>query len=425
MFINCFAHQFDFKSVLSIMINERKEIDFTMVRTLKDIDISDKRVIMRVDYNVSIIDGQIANTKKIDDTFETIDYLVEKNAKIILLSHFGRVSKEEDKENNSLRPVYDYIKSLNRYDILFSAVNMGEMLTNISNNLKPRQIVLAENTRFLDIDGGLESNCDIQLSMYWASIADVYIDDAFGSMHRKHSSIAGIPKFLPSAIGFLVEKEISNLDKIVKNPDKPFVVVMGGAKLEDKIELMYSLAEKADFILLGGGIANTFLKALGYDIGSSFASNRCLNIAKQIMKEFPDKIVLPKDVIINTTYSSDVFQLKKIDDIAADDVIGDIGSGAIQNYKRIIDKAGTIFVNGTVGMYERYGFANGTSEILNIVSSTSAFKVVGGGDAISALKKFKLTEKVDFVSTGGGATLQYIADGELPGIIAIEKSQKE
>jgi len=396
-----------------------------MIKFLKDINVKEKRVILRVDFNVPIEDGKITDTNKIDSELKTIDYLVKEKAKIIILSHFGRIKTEEDKLTNSLRPVFDYIKGLNKYDILFSAVPMGDMLTTMARTLKPGQMVLVENTRFLDLQGKMESSCDIQLSMYWASLADIYIDDAFGSMHRNHASITGIPKHLPSAAGFLVEKEITNLKPLIENPPRPFVVVMGGAKLDDKIELIYSLAEVADHILIGGGIANTFLKSAGYDIGSSLVSNEALGKAKAIAQEFPDKIILPKDVITSPSYSDTTYELKGLNDIVVDDVIGDIGSGAITNFKRIIDSAKTIFINGTVGMYEQKPFSNGTQEILRIISESSAKKIVGGGDAAAACVKFKYGHKMDFISTGGGATLTYIANHTLPGIEALEVKDEE
>lgn len=391
-----------------------------MIKFLKDIDVEDKRVILRVDYNVPIENGKITNTKKIDDSFETIDYLVKNNAKIIILSHFGRVKTEEDKEKNSLKPVFDYIKSLDKYDILFSSVTMGEMLTTMARNLKPGQMILAENTRFLDLDGNLESSCDTQLSEYWAELADVYVDDAFGSMHRNHASITGIPKHLPSAAGFLVEKEVTNIYPLISNPERPFVVIMGGAKLDDKIELIYSLAEEADHILLGGGIANTFLKAAGYDIGSSLVSDDAIRNAKAILQEFPDKIILPKDVITSPSYLKDKYELKSVEDIVIDDIIGDIGSAAIENYKRILESAKTIFINGTVGIYEEKPFSNGTQEILRILKEVPAKKIVGGGDAGTAVKKFGYESDMDFISTGGGSTLTYIANRTLPGLLALE-----
>lgn len=390
-----------------------------MIKFIKDVNLKEKRVILRVDYNVPLENGKITNTKKIDDSFETLSYLAKEGAKVIILSHFGRVKTEEDKATNSLKPVYDYIKSLEKYDILYCSVVMGTMLDNMARNLEPGQMILVENTRYMDLQGNLESECDAQLSMYWAGLADVYIDDAFGSMHRNHASVTGIPKYLPSVAGFLVEKEITNLQPLIENPPRPFVVVMGGAKLDDKIELIYSLAETADHILLGGGIANTFLKAAGYDVGSSLVSDEAVRNAKAIMQEFPDKMILPKDVITSPSYA-DTYELKKIDEIVIDDVIGDIGSEAIQNFKRILESAKTIFINGTVGMYEQKPFSNGTQEILNIVSNTNAKTIVGGGDAGTAVKKFNYEDKINFISTGGGSTLSFIANHTLPGIEALK-----
>jgi len=396
-----------------------------MIKYLKDLDLKEKRVILRVDYNVPVENGKIINTKKIDDSFETIDYLVKERAKIIVLSHFGRIKTEDDKKDNTLKPIYDYIKSLNKYDILYSAVPMGDMLTTMANTLEPGQIVLVENTRFLDLNGNLESSNDIQLSMYWASLAEVYIDDAFASMHRFHSSITGIPKEIEEkGAGFLVEKEIENLKPLITNPNKPFTVIMGGAKLDDKIELIYSLAEIADNILLGGGIANTFLKASGYDIGSSLVSDESLAKAKAILAEFKDKIVLPKDVIVSPTYSQ-TYELKDLEDIVIDDMIGDIGSKTVEHFKSIIEKANTIFINGTVGKYEEKPFSNGTQEILNLAANSKAKTIVGGGDAGTAAKKFGYEEKLDFISTGGGATLSYIANRTLPGLTALEIDDEE
>jgi len=401
------------------------EKDDMMIKFLKDIDTKEKKVLLRVDYNVPMKDGKITNTKKIDDSLKTIDYLVKQKAKIIILSHFGRVKTEEDKNANSLKPIFDYLKSLDKYDILFSATPMGEMLDTMARTLEPGQLVLVENTRFMDLEGNLESDCDAQLAMYWADLADVYVDDAFGSMHRNHASITGIPKYIPSAAGLLVQEEIEHLRPLITEPESPFVVIMGGAKLDDKIELIYSLAEKADHILLGGGIANTFLRALGYDLGSSLVSTDALQNARAIIQEFKDKILLPRDVITSPSYSDDIYELKKIEDIVPDDVVGDIGAKAIENYKKFIEKAKTIFINGTVGMYEQKPFSNGTQEILRLVSESDAKKIVGGGDAGAAIEKFKYQKKMDFVSTGGGSTLYYIANHSLPGLDVIGTKNEE
>ena len=395
-----------------------------MITVLKNADIANKQVIVRVDYNVPFKNGEILDTKKIDSSFETIDYLIENNCSIILLSHFGRVKTEEDKASNSLKPVYDYIKSLNKYEVKFCDTPMGEKLDKMADELKEKEILLVENTRFMDLNGKLESGNDAQLASYWAELGEFYVDDAFGSMHRSHASVTGIPKFLPSAIGFLAEKEVTNLAPIIDVKERPFVVIMGGAKLDDKISLIYNLIEKADFLLLGGGIANTFLKAAGFEVGSSMYSKESLDVASSIMQEFPDKIILPKDMIVSPTYSESQYEIKSIKDIVKDDVIGDIGTEAVNNYKRFLDKASLVFVNGTVGIYEKKEFSNGTNEILRIVSNLPCKKIVGGGDAASAVKKFGYEDKMDFISTGGGATLTYIAEGSLPGIEALKSEQE-
>lgn len=392
-----------------------------MIKLLSDMDLENKKVLLRVDYNVPVKDGAILDDNRITSSFETIDYLLNQNCKIILLSHFGKIKKEEDKKDNSLKIVYDYIKGLDRYDILFCDTPMGEKLDDMAAKLEDGQILLVENTRFTDLQGNLESSCDVQLSTYWADLADVYVDDAFGCMHRNHASVTGIPKYLPGCIGLLTQKEIKNLSELINIKERPFVVVMGGAKLDDKIDLIYTLIEKADFILLGGGIANTFLKANGYNVGESLISPDKLNDAKAITEEFKDKIILPKDVIASPTFSDVKYQLKTLDELTSDDVIGDIGVEAIKNYSRIINEAKLIFVNGTVGLYEQKEYSNGTGEILRAVANSNAKKIVGGGDAASSVKKYNLEDKIDFISTGGGASLTYIAKGSLPGLDALNQ----
>ena len=392
-----------------------------MIKLLSDMDLDNKKVIVRVDYNVPVKDGSILDDNRITSSFETIDYLLDHDCKIILLSHFGKVKKEGDKKENSLAIVYDYIKNLDRYDILFCDTPMGPKLDEMADNLEAGQILLVENTRFLDLNGNLESSCDAQLSTYWAGLADLYVDDAFGCMHRNHASVTGIPKYLPGCIGLLTQKEIKNLANLINVEERPFVVIMGGAKLDDKIDLIYTLIEKADFVLLGGGIANTFLKANGYNVGESLISKDKLADAKAITEEFKDKIILPKDVIASPTFSEVKYQLKTLDEVTADDVIGDIGVEAIKNYTRIIDSAKLIFVNGTVGMYEKKEYSNGTGEILRAIADYSAKKIVGGGDAAASVKKYKLADKMDFISTGGGASLTYIAQGSLLGLDALNQ----
>ena len=398
------------------------------MKFLSEIDVNelkDKRVVLRVDYNVPMKDGEILDTNKIDSSFQTIDYLIGLGCKLIIFSHFGRVKSEEDLKDNTLQPVFNYIKGLNKYNIKFSHIIMGKPLDDMAENLAPGEMILVENTRFMDVRGKLESSCDTQLAMYWANLGSFYVDDAFGSMHRNHASVTGIPKYVDGAIGFLAEKEIKNLNKLLDVKERPFIVIMGGAKLDDKIELIYSLAEKADHVLLGGGIANTFLTAAGIETGSSLVSRDSLFNAKSILNEYPDKIILPKDVIVSPTYNKEQVEVKMVEDLVMDDVIGDIGIRAVENYKRFINSAKIIFVNGTVGMYEKKEFANGTREILDAVSKSSALKIVGGGDAASSVANFGYKDKMDFISTGGGATLSYIANGSLPGIDALIKDENK
>ena len=394
-----------------------------MKKYINEVNIKNKRIIMRVDYNVPITNGLISDTKKIDATFETLDYLVSQNCKIIILSHIGRITDESSKAKNSLKPVFDYIKKKNKYDIIFCGEPKKPMLDTICKNLHPKQIVLVENVRYMDIPNNLESGCDDNYSIYLASFADIYVNDAFASMHRNHASVTGIPKYIPSYFGLLVKKELENLKVLQKNIRRPFVVVMGGAKLDDKIELMRSLLKKADKVLIGGGIANAFLKALDFDIGATSVTDQSVIAAKELLRDFSNKLVVPKDVIASPSYSDSSYTMKKVSDVVIDDVLGDIGFEAIKNYTKFIKEAKTIFVNGTMGIYEQKEFADGTRLILEeVANNKNAIRIVGGGDAGAALKKFNLEKQMSYISTGGGATLKYIADGTLPGIEIIIKN---
>ena len=392
---------------------------------INEMKVKNKTVILRTDYNVPIRNGRINDTKKIDDTFETIDYLLSNNNKIIILTHMGRIKSEEDKQKNTLYPVYEYLNSLNKYKVKFSKEPMGEEFENEISKLEFGEILLAENTRYLDLNNKLESKCDIQLAMYYSKFASFFVNDAFACMHRDNTTITGIPRYLPSAFGLLVKKELENLKVVTTDIQKPFIVVMGGAKLDDKIELVSNLLEKADYVLFGGGIANSFLKAAGYDIGASLTTDESVITAYKLLEKYQNKIILPKDVIVSPSYSENSYNIKKIDDIVLDDVIGDIGSGAIQNYARILSTAKTIFLNGTVGIYEQLEFSNGTRMLLEEITKTNAIKIVGGGDAAASVKKFNLEDKMDFISTGGGATLTYIANNSLIGIDAVIESIKK
>ena len=395
-----------------------------MYRKLSNMDIDNKRIILRVDYNVPIKDGVILDDNKITASLETIKYLLSHNCSIILLSHLGKVKKEEDKNKNSLAPVADKLQELLNYPVMFIKETRSTQLEELSHNLKPQQIIMLENTRFEDVPLKLESNNDPQLASYWASLADIFVMDAFGSAHRAHASTNGIAKFIPSCIGLLVEKELTILDKYLFNPERPFTVIMGGAKIEDKLSLIKSLLPKCDYLLLTGCLANTCLKALNLNIGASISSdnNEILNEVKTLLSQYKKKIMLPLDVIVGNTYNKNYVDYKYLTEIKPDDQIMDIGSKTIDKYKTAINISKTIFVNGTAGLYEDIKFANGTKELFAAISKENSANIVGGGDSVSAAINLGYKEKLTYLSTGGGATLEYIANQKLEALEIFKES---
>ena len=284
--------------------------------------------------------------------------------------------------------------------------------------MKPGEIIVLENTRFEDVPNKLESGNDPQLAMYWAELADIYCLDAFGSAHRKHASTYGVAKYLPSCIGYLVQKEVEVLDKYVLHAEHPFTIVMGGAKVEDKVELIESLLPRCDNLLITGGIANSCLSTLGFNVGASLCTKdpEIQNKLKNILVKYKEKIKLPMDVIVGSTHDNNYVNHVNIDKVNDDEAIFDIGVKTVNQFKEIIDKSATIFVNGTAGKYEDIKYANGTRELLTNIVNSKAIKIVGGGDGVSAVKHFNLADRFNFLSTGGGATLEYIIQQGLPAI---------
>ena len=377
------------------------------MKTLKDFEFKGKKVILRSDFNVSIKDGKIISNERITAELPTINYLIEKGAKVIIMSHSGKINGEEDKKKNTLYIVYEELLKLINTKIIFSPATHGKILEEKISFLQNGEVLLMENTRYEDLENKKESNCDEELSRYWASLGDIFINDAFGMTHRKHASNYGINKFLPTGIGFLIENEIRGLAPIVK-PQKPFTIIMSGAKLEDKLSLIKSLVPKCDKLLLGGGIANTFL-AVNNNIGQSLASHDLISEAQNLISIYKERIIMPVDVKVKNDTKSLV---KDISDITDNDIILDIGPKTLELYKKYISASETIFLNGTVGKYEEEGFEDGTKEILDAVSKTEAYSVIGGGDALSSAEYFKIND-FSFISTGGGATLNYIATEKL------------
>lgn len=367
------------------------------MKTIKDIDLKNKKVVIRVDYNVPIENGVIKDSSKIKKSLRSINYLLENNCRVVILSHFGRIKSEEDKIKNSLKVVAKELANLLGKNVKFLDNCYGDKVKNIVDNCGLGEVILLENTRFMDIYDKKESGNDLALAEYWASLGEVYINDAFGSMHRAHASTAGIAKFLPHAIGFLVMDELEHLNILIHNTPHPFTVFMGGAKVDDKLPIIKSLIERCDYLLVGGGIANSFLKAKGADIGNSIATSDegIINELKKLMEDYKGKIVLPIDFTID------------------DGIIYDVGNKSIEVYKKYIDKSEIIFVNGTCGKFEDERFMEGTSNLFKTLKESGKKVIVGGGDTASACIKFGFKDSFDFISSGGGATLEYIADGTL------------
>lgn len=366
------------------------------MESIKGINVEGKKVIVRVDYNVPIKDGKITDDTRIIASLKTINYLLENNAKIILLSHLGRIKSSEDKDNNSLEIVAKHLSTLVSCGIYFVPFTRGEIVKKTIENMNNGEIVLLENTRFEDYPKTLESSCDEALSRYWASLGDIFVLDAFGSAHRCHASTYGISKFLPSYSGFLVDNEVSMLDKAIHQKK---TLILGGAKVEDKIGVIDNLINTSDYILLGGAMCFTFLKASGINIGESIVSNDKLMYAKNLLDSHKDKIILPIDIVTNNG-------IKDVINMSNSDIGYDIGPKTVEKYNELLGNSKLILWNGPLGMFEDEKYENGTKGIMEYIYKQSIPTILAGGDIISASHKFKYN--FTYLSTGGGATLEYL-----------------
>lgn len=388
-----------------------------MKKTIKDYDLKDKKVIIRVDFNVPIKDNKILDDNRIKESIQTINYALDNGAKVILMSHLGRIKTEEDKEKNSLQIVSERLSELLNKEVIFVNNTRGEELENKINSLNSGDILLMENTRYEDLNGKLESGNDIELGKYWASLGDIFINDAFGTSHRAHASNVGIASNIPSGIGFLIEKELEAFNDTLNNPQRPFTVIMGGAKVSDKIGVIENLVNKADNILIGGAMAYTFLKASGLPVGKSLIDEENIEFCTKMLKEYPDKIILPIDSvnakeISEDTNTSECF----VSDIKSDDIGLDIGHSTVKLFKEYLESSKTIIWNGTVGYSEIDLFATGTKELCEILKNIDAVKIIGGGDTASAIINFGYKDYMTHISTGGGASLELLEGKKLPGI---------
>jgi len=392
------------------------------MKTIKDLDLAGKKVIIRCDFNVPFKDGIITDDNRIKESLPTINYALDNHAKVVLMSHLGRVETLLDKETNSLALVAKRLEQLLNHPVLFIDETRGSKLETAINNMHDGDIILMENTRFEDIDNKKESNNDIELGKYWASLADIYINDAFGTSHRSHASNVGIATYLPNAIGFLIEKELKFLQLAVDNPKRPFTVILGGSKIADKIGVISNLVNKADYILIGGGMAYTFLKASGYEIGKSLLDIDSLDFCKTILTQYPNKIILPIDIVCATAKSNEVICYNvEVTNIPSDMMGLDIGYHTIELFNKYINQSKTVMWNGPMGVFELENFAKGTKAVLETLSKLDGVTIIGGGDSASAAINFGYKDKLTHISTGGGASLELLEGKVLPGIAIIRK----
>lgn len=389
--------------------------------TIKDLNITNKKVIIRCDFNVPIKDDKIVDDTRIKESLETIKYCLENNCKVILLSHLGRIKEKKDLEKNNLSPVAKHLSKLLNKKVLFSETTRGKELENIIENMNFKDVLLIQNTRYEDLDGKKESGNDEELGKYWASLGEIFINDAFGTAHRAHASNVGIASNLPSAIGFLIEKELKALS-ILERPPHPFIVILGGAKVADKIGVIEKLVTKADKILIGGGMAFTFLKAKGYEIGKSILDEESIDFCKKILKDYDAKIILPIDFAVSKEYTNDQpYQEKDIENLQKDEMGLDIGSKTRKLFEENIEKASIVMWNGPLGVYEFDKYRKSTDIILKYIVENKIKTILGGGDIVAAATTAGYKEKVYHASTGGGATLEYLEGKELPGIEIIKR----
>ena len=395
---------------------------------VSDVDVKDKKVLVRVDFNVPIKDGVIGDDNRIVAALPTIKYLIEHGGKAILLSHLGRVKSDEDKKSLSLAPVAKRLGELLDKPVTFVPSNEGKEVEDAINNMKDGDVVVLENTRFQDIDndfGKRESKNDPKLGEYWASLGDVFVNDAFGTAHRSHASNVGIATAMkaagkPAAAGFLLEKEIKFLGNAVANPVHPFVTILGGAKVSDKIGVITNLIPKADHIIIGGGMAYTFLKAQGHKIGKSLVEDDKVEFAKELLEKAGDKLVLPIDNVAATEFNNDAASEVVGDDIPDNEMGLDIGPKTVELFKKTLEGAKTVVWNGPMGVFEMPNFAKGTLEVGRALADLpDATTIVGGGDSTAAAKQLGIAPKLTHISTGGGASLEYLEGKELPGIACV------
>ncbi|MFH0766985.1 MAG: phosphoglycerate kinase [Bacillota bacterium] len=393
-------------------------------KTIRDIQIKGKKVLIRVDFNVPLNNGEISDENRIVQALPTIEYVLAHQGRAIIFSHLGRVKDEADKASNSLLVVAHRLSELLKQEVIFVPVTRGRILEDAVNMLKDGEILMFENTRFEDLDGKKESKNDPELGKYWASLGDVFVNDAFGTAHREAASNVGISLNIKDTVaGFLLEKEINFIGGTLENPKRPFIAILGGAKVSDKIEVIKNLLKVADHVLIGGGMAYTFFKALGMEIGKSLLEADKIDLAKELLDQAKGKIILGDDVITAKSFDSESEKhVRNITEIPEDEMGMDIGPRTIALFESYITTAKTIIWNGPLGVFEFPRFAEGTRSIAQSVSEIKeqATTIIGGGDSAAAVIQFGLAEGFTHISTGGGASLEYLEGKLLPGIECVD-----
>jgi phosphoglycerate kinase len=389
------------------------------VRTLDDLEVKGKRVLVRADFNVPLRDGRITDDTRIRSTIPTIQALRERGASVILMSHLGR-PKGEVREELRLRPVAAQVGTLLDCEVGYARDVTGPAAKKMVEDLKPGDVGLIENLRF---DPREEKN-DPELSRELASLADCYVSDAFGAAHRAHASTVGVAELLPSAAGLLMEKEIKALSWVLNDADSPFVVILGGAKISDKIGAIEHLMTRAQRLLIGGGMANTFLKAAGHDVGASLVEDDNVTTATELMKRAEAQgveLLIPTDGVVTTEFSADAeSRVAQVGQFESNEMMLDIGPDTIKTFSEALSDAKTITWNGPMGVFEIEQFAGGTKAIATVVADSSAYSLIGGGDSVAAVEQMGLGEKISHISTGGGASLEFLEGKTLPGVAVLE-----
>ena len=389
-------------------------------KTVRDIDVKGKKVLVRCDFNVpQTEDGTITDNRRIVSALDTIKYLIENNAKVILCSHLGR-PKGEFKKEFSLKPIAEELSKLLGKEVKLASDVIGESAQELTSNMKEGEVVLLENVRF----HREETDNDPEFAKKLASLAEIYVNDAFGTAHRAHASTAGVAEYLPAVSGFLIEKEINFMGDALENPERPFMAILGGKKVSDKIGVIEALLEKVDTLLIGGAMAYTFFKSMGYEVGNSICELDKLNLAKEIMQKAKDKgvkLMLPVDTKVGKEFKPDTeSKIVKYTEIPDDWEGFDIGTETIKMYVEELKKAKTVVWNGPLGLSEFEQFAAGTDTIAKTLAESDAVTIIGGGDSAAAIERMGLSDKFSHISTGGGASLEFLEGKKLPGIECLQ-----